>query len=108
MAMSSECPSCGSPLLQPLRWEAKGEAEVQLDMRCPECLTWMQGVCTPAELEALDRAQAAGRDDLVTAYERSVTETMEALTACFAVARALDIVGADDFASRPRARGRVI
>ena len=100
MAMPSECPSCGSPLLQPLRWEAKGEAEVQLDLRCPECLAWMQGVCTPVELEALDRAQAAGRDDLVTAYERSVAESMEALAACFATALALDLVGADDFAPR--------
>ena len=50
----------------------------------------------------LDRCQAAWRQEIVAAYERSVAECMEALVACLGPALALDLVGADDFAPRPR------
>jgi hypothetical protein len=82
-----------------------------VDLRCPECFTWMQECCTRAELAELDRCQAKWRERLVEAYERSVTESMEALAVCLGAALELDLVGADDFAprrapvaSRPRPR----
>ena len=71
-----------------------------VDLRCPECFTWMQECCSRAELTALDKRQAAWREQLVDAYERSVTESMEALAVCLCAAFALDLVGADDFAPR--------
>jgi hypothetical protein len=96
----SLCPSCGSTLLQPLRSRPGSGGEMMVDLRCPECFTWMQECCSPGELAALDKRQAACRELLVDAYERSVTESMEALAACLATALALDLVGADDFAPR--------
>ena len=71
-----------------------------VDLRCPECFTWMQECCTRAELAALDGQQAAWRELLVDAYERSVTESMEALALCLGAALELDLLGADDFAPR--------
>ena len=71
-----------------------------VDLRCPECFTWMQECCSRAELAALDRRQTAWRELLVDAYERSVTESMEALAVCLGAALELDLVGADDFAPR--------
>ena len=58
----------------------------------------MQECCTRDELAALDKRQAAWRELLVEEYERSVTESMEALAVCLGAALALDLVGADDFA----------
>jgi len=95
------CPGCGSGLLQPMRSRAVDAREMIVDVRCPECHAWMQECCTRNELAELDKHQAASRELLVDAYERSVAESMEALAVCFAAALARDLVDADDF--RPAA-----
>ena len=102
MAALSVCPSCGSHLLQPLKWEPHGDDEVRVDLRCPECNTWMQGCFSQADRTELDRLQTAGREEIVHAYEQSVSEAMEALADCLEQALALDLVGPDDFAPRPK------
>jgi hypothetical protein len=71
-----------------------------VDMRCPECFIWMQECCSRGDLAELDKRQAAVREQLVVAYERSVTESMEALADCLGAALELDLVDADDFAPR--------
>jgi hypothetical protein len=71
-----------------------------VDLRCPECFMWMQECCSRGELAELDKRQAAWRELLVAAYERTVIESMEALAVCLAMALELDLVGADDFAPR--------
>lgn len=94
------CPSCGSDLVQPLRWEQKTEAQVLVELRCPECSTWMQACHTPAEMEDLDRRQSAARETIVTAYESSVKESMSALAADLHEALERDLISADDFRRR--------
>jgi hypothetical protein len=83
--------------VQPLRWEQWTEAQVLVELRCPECSTWMQACHTPAEMEALDRRQSAAREAIVAAYESSVKESMSALAADLHEALARDLIGADDF-----------
>jgi hypothetical protein len=73
---------------------------MMVDLRCPECFAWMQECCSRGELAELDKLQAAWRERMVVAYERSVAEAMEALADCLAAALALDLVDADDFAPR--------
>ena len=96
----STCPHCGSRFLQPLRCEAKGEELVLVDLRCADCATWLSETFTRAEVRELDRTQAECRQVLVDAYERSVSESMDALATLFGVALSLDLIGADDFAPR--------
>jgi hypothetical protein len=96
----SLCPGCGSSLLQPLRSRPGSGGEMLVDLRCPECFMWMQESCSRAALAELDKRQAGWRELLVDAYERSVTESMEALAVCLAAALERDLVGADDFAPR--------
>jgi uncharacterized protein YbbK (DUF523 family) len=102
MALSA-CPSCDSRFLQPLRCEPKGADDVLVDLRCPECMTHLQAPYTRADMAELDRRQSEWRDEIVAAYERSVTESMEALAACFVPALDRDLIGADDFAPPRRA-----
>lgn len=97
---ASECPRCGSSLVQPLRWQADGDRGVLVDLRCPECDQWRQGAFTRSQVAELDRAQARAREAIVDAYERLVTESMESLAFCLSRALDLDLVGADDFAPR--------
>ena len=99
--MLSACPSCGSSILQPLRCESKGE-EVLVDLRCPECMTHLQAPYSRDDMAELDRSQTEWREEIVAAYERSVAESMEALAACLVPALEQDLIGADDFAPRPR------
>jgi sarcosine oxidase delta subunit len=101
---SSSCPHCGSRFLQPLRCEAKGEEVVLVELRCADCATWLSEAFTRAEVRELDREQAACRQVLVDAYERTVCESMEALATLLGVALELDLIGADDFAPRRFAR----
>jgi hypothetical protein len=96
----SLCPGCGSALLQPLRSRPAGDGDMLVDLRCPECFMWMQECCSRGDLAELDKRQAACREVLVDAYERSVVESMEALAVCLGQAFELDLVGADDFAPR--------
>ena len=100
------CPGCGSPLLQPLRCEARRRGESVVDLRCPECYAWTQDTLTDVEMRELDARQAALRKELVRAYERCVAESMEALAVCLGMALELDLLGADDFAPRPLSASR--
>jgi hypothetical protein len=69
-------------------------------LRCADCATWLSEAFTRAEVRELDRAQAECREALVTTYERSVNESMDALASLFGVALSLDLIGADGFAPR--------
>jgi hypothetical protein len=100
------CPGCGSALLQPLRSRSAAAGGLIVELRCPECFAWMEESCTREELAALDRLQAATRELLVDAYERSVAESMEALADCLVAALARDLVTADDFRPVGAARSR--
>ena len=104
VARLTACPSCDSRFLQPMRCDAQDDGTVQVELRCPDCMTVLQMPLTSEEMQELDRSQAECRDEIVAAYERSVSESMEALAAILGPALALDLVGADDFA--PPARGR--
>ena len=94
------CPNCGSSFLQPLRCEAKAADVVVVELRCPECQTWVKAPHTRADMRELDRRQAEWRSVIVAQYEKLVAESMEALAACLEHAFAMDLVSADDF--RPR------
>jgi threonine synthase len=87
-----------------MRCEVRETDDVVVDLRCSDCMTWLQVPFSRQDMEELDRCQAAWREEIAAAYERSVAESMEALAAILGPALALDLVGADDFAPRPRER----
>ena len=83
-----------------MRCEPQGEDDVLVELRCSDCMTWLQVPLSRDDMAELDRCQAEWREAIVAAYERSVSESMEALAACLGPALALDLVSADDFAPR--------
>ena len=85
-----------------MRCEVSGEDSVDVSLRCSDCMTWLEVPFTRAEMEELDRCQAEWREEIVAAYERSVSESMEALAEILGPALEQDLVGADDFARSPR------
>ena len=87
-----------------MRCEVHDDDSVQVELRCSDCMTVLQVPFTREEMEELDRCEAEFRDEIVAAYERSVSESMEALAAILVPALELDLVSADDFAPPQRAR----
>jgi hypothetical protein len=73
---------------------------VTVEFRCAECSARTRGSYSASELNRLDRERITGRLALVEAYQRSVSQSMEALADCLAVALQRDLVSADDFAPR--------
>ena len=63
-------------------------------------MTHFQAPYSAADMVELDRLQGEWRETIVAAYERSVTESMEALAGCLGPALDRDLIGADDFAPR--------
>jgi hypothetical protein len=104
VARLTACPSCDSRFLQPMRCEAQGDGSVLVELRCPDCMMILQVPLTREEMVELDRSEAACRDEIVAAYERSVAENMEALASVLGPALELDLLGADDFALPARLR----
>ena len=104
VARLTACPSCDSRFLQPMRCDAQDDGTVQVELRCPDCMTILQMPLTREEMQELDRSEAACRDEIVAAYERSVAENMEALASVLGPALELDLVSADDFAPSSRVR----
>ena len=86
--------------MQPLRTEKQKGGDLLVELRCPECFVVMQACHTAAEMADLDRRQSASREQIVAAYEQSVTESMEHLADTLAEAFARDLLGPDDFALR--------
>jgi hypothetical protein len=105
VARLTACPSCASPFLQPMRCEVQEDGDVVADLRCPDCMTWLQVPLTREDMADLDRCQTEWREEILAAYERSVSESMQELAAILGPALALDLVGADDFAPHPRRAG---
>lgn len=104
MSLPTWCSNCGSALLQPLRARTDPETGWLILLRCAECFCCQEAAPEHNELAELDSRQAAHRQELVAAYESSVSENMRSLSACFERALALDLVSADDFAPRRRRR----
>ena len=100
MSESFACPACRSTLLHPQRLRRGQPPLTTVDLRCAECGAWTHVACSPVELARLDAERSDGRRALVQAYERSVSESMEALADCLGAALQRDLVGADDFAPR--------
>ena len=100
MGCLRSCPGCGSELLQPLRWEQRPGGTIVVELRCPECNSWMEAEHSQSEMRDLDRLQSEYREELRCGYEARVAENMEELADRLRDAFERDLVGPDDFAVR--------
>jgi hypothetical protein len=95
-----ECPHCGSRLVHPTQWQAQPDGEIALHLRCPECLTAMEGTFAAVRVRELDRELAAGRAEVRESYERAVRRHMYQELQVLRAGLVRDLISADDFAPR--------
>ena len=86
------CSRCARASIRTARWSSTCAAR---SATCGCRRTAREG-----DLAELDRAQAASREQIVDAYARAVTDSMETLAERLGRALELDLVDADDFAPR--------
>ena len=70
VAAMTMCPRCGSTFLQPLRCEAKGSDVVVVELRCPDCMTWLKAPHTRADMRELDRRRRSSGPRSSRQYEQ--------------------------------------
>jgi hypothetical protein len=91
------CPRCAGRLVHPLNWSHAGSERWRLQLRCPDCGLWHEGVFGRAVVEELDeeldRATGALLGDLKRLTHANMSEEIE----LFARALELDLIGPDDF-----------
>ncbi|MEX2448520.1 MAG: hypothetical protein WD404_07235 [Solirubrobacterales bacterium] len=95
------CQECGSPLVQPTRWEQAGRrGHWRLWRRCPECEWTSVGTYGEPEIDAYDEALDDGAEALTCELEELEREGMRRLAESFATALRADLITADDFGRR--------
>ena len=92
-----ECPHCSSRYVHPIGWQVQPDGAIALRLRCPECLTGMDGTFPAARVRELDRELALGRAAVRECYERAVRRNMYQELQALRNGLARDLIGADDF-----------
>lgn len=98
---AERCPSCGSHLLQALRWTERPDGDVDVGLRCPECESCFRVRLSPQRMDALAARQGAARETILAAYERLAGEGQQALLANLEAALALEDLRARDLRPPP-------
>lgn len=99
-----ECPDCRSRYVQPVEWDVIPDGRVALQLRCPECLTFRNGIYEAEAVRELDRVLVRGRSELRAIYGRVLRDNMYRELAALSRALELDLIGPDDFLPRRRYR----
>jgi hypothetical protein len=99
---ASTCANCGSDLLQLEAWKEGGGGATTLRLRCPECFVRIVGDSDADQVARLDRALTEARLEMIALYQAVVCENLGREATLMSQALALDLIGADDFAT-PRA-----
>ena len=71
------CPECSSGLVYPLAWEEAGDAAWALELRCPDCEWYGEGVYEQSLVEALDEQLDNGTQVLVRDLKHLMHANME-------------------------------
>jgi hypothetical protein len=96
---ASTCANCGSGLLQLEAWKEGCDGAMTLRLRCPECFVRIVGEFNAEQVARLDEALTEARLEMMALYQATVCEDIGEEAALMSRALALDLIGADDFAS---------
>lgn len=97
------CPSCGSCLVQPTRWEQTDDRSCwRIWRRCPECEWSCEGVYGEQQIDDFDEQLDIGAHELTEELRALERANMTQMADAFVTALRADLIDADDFA-----RGRV-
>ncbi len=91
------CPDCASELVYPTAWDEAGADLWQVQLRCPDCETFREGVYTQATVDAFDERLDMSTDALMADLRRLTRANMASEIDNFAAALHSDAILPEDF-----------
>ena len=91
------CPSCDSPLVQPVSWSESGEGSWQLELECPNCMWTDSGVFGRDQVEQLEDQLDEGLAEMLGDLQRLTQANMAEEIERFTRALATDVILPEDF-----------
>ncbi|HWF55100.1 MAG TPA: hypothetical protein VG223_10755 [Solirubrobacteraceae bacterium] len=91
------CPSCASPLVQPLAWQECQDEQWELELECPNCLWHDTGRHSRGQVEQLEDRLDEGLATLLADLQRLTQTNMSDEVEVFSRALAADVILPEDF-----------
>lgn len=91
------CTSCSSDLVYPTGWDEADSDNWRVQLRCPECEQWREGIFSQATVEDFDEELDKGTDSLTADYRRLCRANMAEEVERFAAALGADAILPEDF-----------
>ncbi len=91
------CPECSSELVYPTSWEEAGRDAWQVQLRCPECESFREGVFAQSAVDAFDEHLDVGTDSLTADLRRLTRANMASEADLFVAALKIDAILPEDF-----------
>ena len=92
-----DCPSCGSDVMNPVRWHELDESTWWIRLRCGECGFVREVEATNEEAERLDADLIRGISEIAQAVAKLDRRDMAAVSDALTAALERDLIDADDF-----------
>lgn len=91
------CPTCSSPLVQPVYWSEAGDDRWELLLSCPNCEWNTDGVFSQSEVEELEDRLEEGLADMLADLQRLAQANMADEVDRFVHALHADLILPEDF-----------
>ena len=91
------CPSCESPLVQPIAWSESAQGRWELELECPNCLWTESGLFDRTQVEQLEDQLDEGLAEMLGDLQRLTQANMAEEIERFSRALAADVILPEDF-----------
>lgn len=91
------CPACSGRLVHPLDWCEVSSELWRIQLRCPDCGLWREGVYGRRQVERLDEELDRASATLLSEYKRLVRANMNEELELLTRALELELIGPRDF-----------
>ena len=91
------CPTCDSPLVQPIEWNEASEEQWELLLRCPNCEWCDEGIFEQESVEELEEHLDSGLAELLGDLHRLTQANMADEIDRFVSALDADLILPEDF-----------
>ncbi len=91
------CPSCASPLVQPVGWNKRSHNRWELELECPNCRWSETGIFDRDQVERLEDFLDEGLTGMLADLQRLTQANMSEEIERFSRALAADVILPEDF-----------
>lgn len=91
------CPDCDGQLVYPIAWHCESRWRWYVELRCPDCEWWGDGVFSQGEVERFDEVLDEGTDELAADLRAIMQANFQDEIGAFVYALNHDHIFPEDF-----------